>query len=142
MTDARCRLRFVIAPAGGHAYAVAALDLDGRCDLADHLQALHRTDRSAAAKVLQMLDRLALHGTGAFKKDKTQFRSDLGDALFELKPGDHRLLFFQSGQTWIVVSAGMKPKGQKKVQDAMIQEGKRRKALYLRLLNEGKIDTL
>lgn len=130
MADTECRLLFVVPPKGGHSFTVAALELDGRCEYYAHLSALAKSNRATAAKVVQMLDAIAEHGADIYQRDRTQME-DVGDGLFELKPKDQRLLLFRAGVTWVIVSARAKPKGQKKVQDAWIEEGKRRKKRYL-----------
>ena len=132
----------VVAPAPGHKCALVALEINGTCDFRDHVTGkLLQSNRSTAAKVLQMLGAIAQNGPEVYLRDRTQMEP-MGDALFELKPKDQRVLLFQSGVTWVIVSARTKPKGKKKVQDAWIQEGKRRKKQYEDYLSQGKIKTL
>ena len=130
MADIPSRLRFIVEPVAGHRCTVAALVRSGTCEYTDYLTRLERSNPVAAAKVLQMLDGIATSGHEVYVRDRTQMEP-VGNALFELKPRDQRLLLFQAGVTWIVVSAAPKPKGQQKVQDAWIKEGIRRKAAYL-----------
>ena len=137
-----CRTLTVVPAAPGHMAAVAALELNGVCEYKKYTASNDfRSNRSASSKVVQMLDTLARYGASVYVQDRTQME-DMGGGLYELKPHDHRLLLFLAGVTWIVTSARQKPKGQKKVQDAWIEEGQRRKALYLSLLSQKKVTTL
>ena len=142
MADTKCRTLTVVAPAPGHLNAVVALEINGTCDYANYVTSkAFRSNRSDAAKVVSMLDTLAKYGDAPYRGDISQLRP-VGDGLVELKPKQQRLLLFLAGVTWVITSAAPKPVGQRKVQDAWIDEGKRRKALYLTLLSQSKVTTL
>lgn len=127
-------LCIVIPPKNHHELTILALDKLGKNNFSDFVDEQKRkTTARQRTKIFQMLENIAKHGIEVYRGNERQLIS-LEKGLYELKPFDTRVLFFQVSKSAIIVtSAFLKPKGQKKVQNQFIDEGLELMNNYIKL---------